>query len=137
MAKIIWDDSYSVGIVKIDQQHQQLIDIINRLEDEKRSGGVILSVISDLSHYVKEHFSYEESLMEQAGYADLQEHKQSHKEFRQWLDSVKIAYSSGYAESYDIADSVQSYLQDWLLKHIMVSDMAYSEQVINKSNPDA
>ncbi|MCP5372951.1 MAG: hemerythrin family protein [Hyphomicrobiales bacterium] len=123
--RIQWQDSYSVGVPVLDAQHRHLIRLINLLEDEKQKDGMIAHVFDELDAYIREHFRAEERMMEEAGYPDLEEHKGDHKAFNDWLSSVKIAYDSGGASSYYIAESVIAFLKNWLVSHILVTDMAY------------
>ena len=126
MTKIEWKSSYSVGIQKLDDQHKVLIRIINDLDDAQRSGGEIVKIFDELHHYVKEHFSYEEQLMEQAGYQDIEEHKKGHRGFEQWLASVELTFNSGGGSAFYVAETVSEFLRNWLVQHILVDDMAYA-----------
>jgi hemerythrin len=38
MALIEWQDSYSVGVDKLDDDHKRPIDIINRIDEAERAG---------------------------------------------------------------------------------------------------
>jgi len=40
MKKIVWDDSFSVGIEELDKQHKQIVGVINRLIDEPKEGSI-------------------------------------------------------------------------------------------------
>ncbi|MCW8847633.1 MAG: bacteriohemerythrin [Sedimenticola sp.] len=127
MSKLEWSDSYSVGVPRLDAQHKVLIRIINQLEEERRTGGLIVAVFAELRRYVKEHFRDEEVMLEAAGYADLEEHKVGHRQFEEWLTSIEMVYNSGGASAYYIAESVHEFLKDWLITHILAKDMAYKE----------
>jgi len=124
-ARIEWQDSYSVGVPVLDAQHKNLIRLINLLEDEKQKDGMIAFVFDELDAYIREHFRAEEKMMEEAAYPDLEEHKEGHRAFNDWLSSVRIAYDSGGASSFYIAESVIAFLKNWLVSHILVTDMAY------------
>ncbi|MDF1529165.1 MAG: bacteriohemerythrin [Sedimenticola sp.] len=127
MSKLEWSDSYSVGVPRLDAQHKVLIRIINQLEEERRTGGLIVAVFAELRRYVKEHFRDEEVMLEAAGYADLEEHKVGHRQFEEWLTSIEMVYNSGGASAYYIAESVHEFLKDWLITHILAKDVAYKE----------
>jgi len=126
MVQVVWKESYSVGNEKLDAQHKVLIRIINQLDTEQRSGGQIVRVFDELHRYVKEHFTYEEQLMEQANYPDIVEHKKGHKAFEQWLDSVELAFNSGGGSVFYVGDAVSEFLRDWLVNHILADDIAYA-----------
>jgi len=65
MPIVEWDDAFSVGIEKIDEQHKKFFSIINRVYDtiqvvqNRRIG----SILKDLQEYVMHHFLTEESWM--------------------------------------------------------------------------
>jgi len=127
LATLEWSESYSVGIPRLDAQHKVLIRVINQLEEERRTGGLIVAVFAELRRYVKEHFRDEEAMMRAAGYADLDAHIQGHRQFEEWLTSIQMVYNSGGASAYYIAESVHQFLKDWLITHILAKDMAYKE----------
>ncbi len=127
MSRLEWSESYSVGVARLDAQHKVLIRIINQLEDERRTGGLIVSVFAELRRYVREHFRDEEMMMQAAGYDDLEAHKQGHRQFEEWLTSIEMVYNSGGTSAYYIAESVHEFLKDWLITHILAKDMAYKE----------
>jgi len=125
MARLEWSESYSVGVQKLDAQHKVLIRIINQLEEERRTGGLIVSVFAELRRYVREHFRDEEQMMADAGYPGLEAHREGHRQFEEWLTSIEMVYNSGGASTYYIAESVHDFLKDWLITHILAADMAY------------
>ncbi len=125
MDLIEWKEEYSVGVPELDQQHRQLVSLINQLTRAEASGGMISYVFDELDHYVKEHFRAEEKLLRKAGYADYEEHRQQHRVFEEWLRAVRQSFSIGGTSTHLLADSINSYLRNWLVNHILKSDMAY------------
>ncbi len=135
MHQIEWKDEYSVGIKELDEQHKELFRLINRLYQESESAGMITYAFDSLERYVNIHFRTEEKLLEKAAYADLKAHKIEHKQFEDWLKSVKITFAAG-ASPQRMAGVINEYLQDWWTHHILESDMNYSEKLVNNSLND-
>ncbi len=125
--KLIWKEEYSVGVPLLDQQHQGLIELINLLSDEKAKPGLIGQVFQELEAYTKDHFSAEEKMLKASDYGALKAHKKEHRAFEQWLSAVRQTYSVGVTSPTILAETVNAFLRDWLINHILSSDMAYKE----------
>ncbi|NVK18853.1 MAG: hemerythrin family protein [Methylocystaceae bacterium] len=130
MEQIEWKDDYNIGIPQIDRQHQQLVALINRLARAEDEGGMIAYVFDDLDLYVKEHFRAEEDLLRAFDYADFQAHKIEHRTFEEWLSAVRQSFNLGGSSAHLIAESMNAYLRNWLINHILESDMAYRDTVV-------
>lgn len=126
MAFLQWQDSYSVKVPELDQQHQRLVGMINRLHDALRAGGdpaVAKAVLDDLVAYTKYHFSAEERLMEQCGYPELEEHRRKHRAMEAQVMAFQEQAAGGGAT---VQLKLMNFLRDWLQKHILETDMRYS-----------
>jgi hemerythrin len=133
MEMIEWKDEYNVGIHLIDTQHQTLIKLINRLTQEREQDGMVSYVIDDLNLYVKEHFKEEEELMRLAKYEGFSAHKEEHRVFEKWLSAVCQVLNLGGNSSHLLAESVNAFLRNWLVNHILESDMSYRSSLIGIS----
>lgn len=125
--KLFWKNEYSVGVDLLDRQHQGLIALINRLTDVEDDSAGMNRVFDELKIYVKEHFAAEERMLKNAGYPDLKAHHKEHKNFEQWLSAVHQAYSMGATSPAQMAETINAFLRDWLVNHILSSDMAYKD----------
>ena len=121
MDNLEWDDAWSVGDARLDEQHKGLIGLINRLG----SGAPVPVVLDELQIYVDEHFRDEEGMLENAGYPDLAAHKRQHKAFEEWLTVSRRAFREPEVSAM-LRESIRAYLKSWLVNHIMVSDKDYS-----------
>jgi len=124
MIPLEWTVEYSTGIPKIDSQHAYLFELANRLTRAVaagRSQEVLSEIIRELNDYVASHFSYEESVMEQAHYEGLAKHRQMHEKMREEL----ARYASELAAGTLSAATLSKFLERWLTGHIMHEDMAY------------
>jgi len=127
MALVTWTPKMSVGIAKIDKQHQGLFDIMNQLHEgmlQGRGKDVLGAAITNLSQYTKVHFSEEEALLRLHSYPKLPEHLKLHESFRQKLAELDNQFKAGTAA---LAVSTLDFLRDWLSKHIMVVDAQYKD----------
>ena len=124
-----WDDSYSVGVADLDDDHKKLISIINRVQEMKDSGKSMLWALEELEHYAQHHFSSEEAYLADVDYAELVEHKEEHQAFHDWLKSVRISLSSDPEAGFYLAERINDYLQKWLVNHILETDMKYKGQI--------
>lgn len=128
-AKVEWTDALSVGINVIDADHQNLIDIINRVLDAEREGTSVKWALGELAAYANDHFTREEKMMAAANYPDLAAHKKTHKAFIEWLQSLRTVYGADPGAEYYLAETMRAYLQTWLTNHIMKVDAEYKGKI--------
>ena len=123
-----WDPSFSVGIAVIDDQHKRIIAYINELGTISiyHDKAKIRAVLEALKDYTVSHLAFEESLMEEAEYPNLEAHKQIHLAFIERILFFKERYESGE----DISRQLMMDLQMWLINHIQHEDADYKEAVL-------
>ncbi len=122
-----WNDSYSVGVNKLDGDHQKILTMINKLHEAMAAGqskDVMKTLISDLKSYSLSHFTNEETYLETIDYPDLAEQKQQHAIFINKIKEFETEMMNG---NLLLAMKVMPFLNDWLLSHIMNKDMKYSK----------
>jgi hemerythrin len=126
MPLMAWNNTYSVGIKVVDDQHAGLFDTLNELHAAMLKGqekSVIGGLLQDLLTYTRNHFSAEELILARANYPDLPAHRLKHQKL--------TAEVAEYAERFkrgEVALSVHliHFLCDWLTQHILREDRAYS-----------
>lgn len=131
MQQIQWKDEYSVGVPELDEQHKGLITLTNCLADEGNRSSVITNTLEALDRYVREHFSAEEALLHSCGDQNLEEHKKQHRAFEEWLDAIKHVYRFSTTPD-PFAETVNSFLCNWLINHILKTDMMYKPLVSSR-----
>lgn len=127
MVKIRWSSELDTGIQVIDEQHHRIVDYINQLYviQESHNHKDVEKVLQELVDYTLSHFSFEESLMEDAGYPFATGHKRVHEMFKARINSFMQRISKGE----DITDELLAVLRSWLLNHIRSDDNDYVEVV--------
>jgi hemerythrin len=121
-----WSPAYSVNIKTIDNQHLELVNILNRLfvAVAKREGDkVIAGILDALISYTQTHFALEERLLRQAQYKDLEAHMEEHKKLLAQLDHLCKKH---LIEEKAIYFEMLSFLKTWLKEHIQGVDTKYS-----------
>lgn len=127
MALIVWTDELNTGIPVIDNQHQRIVDYINKLDhaQQHHSREEVGVVLDELVDYTLSHFAFEESLMEEAGYNFVNAHKKVHQLF--------VKRVADYQQRFKIGESIEEELMHtlraWLINHIKNDDRDYSEDV--------
>jgi hemerythrin-like metal-binding protein len=121
-----WSPDYSVNIKAIDDQHQDLVNILNRLfvAVSKREGEkAIAGILDALMSYTQTHFALEERLMRLAKYKDIEPHMEEHKKLLEQLDRLCKKH---LIEEKAIYFEMLSFLKTWLKEHIQGVDTKYS-----------
>ncbi len=121
-----WSPDYSVNIKTIDDQHRELVNILNRLfvAVSKREGDkAIAGILDALMSYTQTHFALEERLMRQARYKDIAAHMEEH---RKLLDQLDGLCKKHLLEEKPIYFEMLSFLKTWLKEHIQGVDTQYS-----------
>lgn len=127
MKKMEWSSDLDTGIKVIDGQHRRIVEYINELQEarENLDKKTVHDVIDELVDYTISHFSFEESLMEQAGYPFLDPHKKIHELFVKKVGSFVERFKKGE----DVVDDILTMLQKWLINHIKNEDGDYVDVV--------
>ncbi|MBE0477050.1 MAG: hypothetical protein IBX62_08145 [Coriobacteriia bacterium] len=114
-----WDESMETGHPMIDQQHRELIGLVDELDDaEFRSEdhGAVLHVLDRVTEFALTHFDAEEDLMEQVDYPPVptREMVERHREFKAYTRLRVLEFRAG--EMLGVGP-LQSFLRDWLTEH--------------------
>ncbi len=132
MPLMSWSDRLSVNISTVDFQHKKLIDLINRtydaltVENDREAMGKILEELLDYTMY---HFATEEGFFKRYSYPGLDAHKAQHDALTAKVMMLKAGFDGG---NESITIEAMSFLQTWLLEHIMKSDKAYEPFLASK-----
>ena len=127
-----WQNSYSVGMKLIDEQHMELIKLTNRLfancmEGKEKTRATFLKTIHEAVDYVGYHFSTEEKVMERVNYPELSYHKQQHADFVREVLSKVEEFNAGKPRA---PLNFVYFLRDWILHHVAVNDKKMGEYVL-------
>ena len=121
-----WTPELSVNVKEINNQHKQLVNLINLLHDSMKSGkgkDVMGKVLNDLTDYTVYHFGTEERLFQKYGYIEYPQHKKEHDDLTKQVLDVKSKFEAGQTT---VTIEVMNFLKDWLNNHIKHSDKKYS-----------
>lgn len=121
---IEWSPSLSVGIARIDAEHQELVQAFNALEAAMQHGtgpDRVLPTLRFLGEYAVKHFGTEETLMQLHAYPAYAEHRAAHQTFKN--DFARILKETE-ASALRVAKTmeVSRKLLDWLFTHIKRMD---------------
>lgn len=133
MSKTEWTPDLSVGDAAIDRDHQDLFRLVGDLQSADPSESLLGDAIARLEDYARHHFAREEAMLQQAGYPALQEHIKGHRLFIEWLDAVKGTYRRSVESPFEISETVNQFLAEWLLHHVREEDMAYRDHIRDRS----
>ena len=127
-----WQNSYSVGIRLVDEQHMVLINMTNKLfancmADRERSRNTFLDIIREAVDYVGYHFSTEEKLMERVNYPEYAQHKKEHTVFVREVLSKVEDFNAGKVFT---PLAFAYFLRDWVLNHIAVNDKKMGDYIL-------
>ena len=121
-----WNDQLDVGVQAMNNQHQDLLDLMNVLyegNNEGESFESLLPTLTQLKEYTIKHFQEEEQYMESIQFDGLPSHKLIHEQLlnRFAQEEEKILKSKTFPESFF------GFLKVWLSAHIKGIDMKYGQ----------
>ena len=131
---IKWEDRFKTGYKRIDNQHKELVNILNDLYETGVKGDIgdddiqksFNEIIKRTIDYATYHFSYEEKIMNAINYSGAKDHISKHRAF-----SVKIADEVNRYEKGDdlVVKDLITFLKEWLLNHIVLEDKKFISEV--------
>ena len=131
---IEWRDSMATGLSVIDNDHKNLIIMINTFEDlvatinEKSDKEAAIELDQEfylLHDYTKTHFRREEMIMKALNFPELKKHYTHHQKLIKRLvdayKAFKVQREQGNLE--DSITELNEILNDWLLDHVIKEDL--------------
>lgn len=118
---------YSVNIAVLDAQHQRLVALVDKLEQDLAADSedvVVEDVLHSLVQYTIYHFAEEEDLMHKHRFPGLPAHRLEHHDLTMKIARAEEEYKSG---KQDVLPSLAQYLRSWLENHVLQVDQQYSE----------
>ncbi len=122
---VAWNLRYSTGIRIIDEQHQELFQIVNRLRRlvlEAANRVEIEALLQDLVTCSERHFASEEAHMVKVGYPDLPQHLAEHASMLTSLNELLVRFRES---DQAMAMMVPTFMEGWLKHHISDGDFGF------------
>jgi hemerythrin len=129
MTQIVWREEYSIGNAAIDQEHESLIAQINQIYEKlglPLDMATIEAMLADLQDDISTHFALEELLMQEAGFAEYEAHKQDHERLLDQIHDLTFQFSED-AESG--REMLIERLSDWFSHHFRGFDARLHKQL--------
>ncbi len=130
MSEFTWLDEYKIGHETIDNQHQFLFELANRIVEDSDTEALTEHAML-LYRHIREHFHAEETLMKQYGYPGYDEHVQAHNQMLDKLVEISNSIHDGTWNPNDVL----TFMRGWVLVHIMEVDMVMGDFLRQHINP--
>lgn len=127
--KFVWDDSFSVEVQEMDEQHKHFFSIVNEIYDLILSGDVqkekLLFSVTNLGNYAVYHLSTEEALFNELDFEWKGAHIAAHNLFRDKATKYMTALSLPETDLTNLSLEIADFCKTWLSEHIKVMDKGY------------
>lgn len=126
---VSWSDELAFGVDQIDNDHRQLLGLVNRLYrfmKTKASPQDIDKAFQELQEYTRTHFAAEEQIMQDMSYAKYDEHKKAHDAFCQRVEDMYARYKSGEMSG---EVDLTGLLGNWWVNHILSFDKELAQAI--------
>lgn len=126
-----WTDRFLTGLDVVDEQHQQLISIINELGEQILNdcfdAASVTATHQHLLDYTGLHFAEEMTQMQQLGVdmRHLQRHAQEHTSFIAEIRQLNVASRLPQDQLHNLV----TWLTNWLTYHILGTDQRMAHQI--------
>jgi len=122
MSLIEWKPEYSVGNAEVDNEHRELIALINELHAAiRRHAGQneVVEGLGEIFAQIAAHFALEEKIMRDAHYAAYDPHKNDHESL---LDQLSDIIDSVEADGRYNEQRLSAHLENWFSEHFRSHD---------------
>jgi len=123
--RVTWEYEYSVGVVEIDNQHKELMnlvnDLINHSTDEKNERKpYLLKAVETASSHLAKHFDTEERVLGKTDYEKMAEHKKEHENLVAKVKAVKNELGNNNEDT--VMYNLSITMKEYFLSHILLYD---------------
>jgi hemerythrin len=121
-----WDDSLSVGVAALDEEHRHWFELVRAFQDGMASGlepARLYGILAQALLYTENHLANEENAMRLVGYPGYADHKRQHEVAKDAIHRI----SAEAAEDHEIFEFLAVFLPDWLTRHIHSTDRKFAD----------
>ena len=116
---IVWNSGFSVGHPVLDEQHQDLLKLVNQLvgcmNDSSEEGTEAFhATLNDISSLARAHFQAEERIISRWDDSFLKEQQAECEEYEERLTQHLFSATFGTVNKVEICQ----YVSEWWLRHI-------------------
>ncbi|MDP0501709.1 MAG: hemerythrin family protein [Verrucomicrobiota bacterium JB022] len=127
---LVWNDRYTTGHPRVDEQHKSLFAYLNDLEGLLRlrecDTPMVENLIRSLGVYVRIHFACEESCMEIHRCPNAEKNKREHAIFLREFNSFREAWRQE-GPSLERLQMLHRASEAWIVQHIFKVDQELGE----------
>ena len=130
---ITWDSRFLTGIEEIDEQHKRLVHLVNLLGSNLSNQpdiNYLNYIFTELVDYSMHHFQTEEEVWHRFLAEDPleAEHEKEHNNFVSVI--IRLEKEENSKPLGEVLENIFSFLTDWLVHHILESDMRLAKLVL-------
>jgi len=134
MESFVWGDHFITGLVDVDDQHRDLIRILNQfgtsLAENRMVDEFVHEIFKELAEYAAYHFQEEERLMLEMSVDPR--HTDTHfDEHQSFLNDVTNLYQSIETDQPETQEALLEFLIQWVAYHILGSDQTMTKQIMS------
>jgi hemerythrin len=122
MSLLQWKPEYTVGVESMDDEHRDMIDLINTTYgklDADSDAKQIEACLGEILSAISMHFALEERMMRRHRYPEYQAHKDDHEEL---LDQIRELMDVFYADPVRGGKQLEKQLSAWFAGHFSSFD---------------
>ena len=122
MGLLQWKAKYSVGIASMDDEHREMIELINDVYAKLGAApdaAAIENCLETIFTTISMHFALEERIMRDCGYDEYADHKDDHEDL---LDEIRDLMDEFVADTDKGAKLLEERLSAWFGNHFASFD---------------
>lgn len=126
-----WNDSFTLSLAAIDEQHELLFKMANRLLDHPEALGrdeKVVDILTDLGRFLILHFQTEEGMMRKLGVPsdEYERHVKAHNLIIDEYAELNLAVARG---RHHTAAEIFAMVRTWLHDHLHSNDLPLRDYV--------
>ena len=120
-----WRSGYEIGHERVDDQHRELVGMINRMYRAMKEGSgnaAIETILDELLDYAQLHFDTEEKAMRDSAFPGLEAQQQEHIDLTRKVLRLRHKWQQDRSvKTIELLD----FLRQWFIDHISKEDLEF------------
>ncbi len=135
---VAWREQMSLDYPPLDDEHKAFLDVVVQSTEVAQNGDFakMEDIFEKCYDYARNHFSHEEDIMERVQFPDIEAHMKSHQIFIKNISELRqqFEFASSQEEKKSAALKTASFLNVWVLGHILSRDKVYKPYLVRLRN---